>query len=349
MKLTRSQQIVLIALGVLTLVVYGVLVSTVVRSSRQASPASLPTAQAGEPTATLPPTATPAPTLTPTPIPPAPQTRYDLQVANEPENPALRLQRGHAYIVLDAPIYAIADFDAAIELDGTLAGAYVGRGEALFHVKEWSAALDDFERALALNPELADAHAWRGYLLSERGQYGAAIQALRQASELDKGDPWKYIALARALLRDGSTDEAKIEYTAALALDARSVDAYVGRAMAYAEEGDLDAAQADVYSALDVAPFDPVALNGQAWLYAHYRRTQLAEAEQLAQRAVDGAEDDLEKAHYLHTLGWVYYQQERCEEAVATLEEAAALATVEGKVVYREIEEHLEEAKAALE
>jgi tetratricopeptide (TPR) repeat protein len=345
MKLTRSQQIVLIVLGVLTVGVYGCLVSTMVRSSRQASPASLSAAQTEEPTSS--PTATPSPTPTPTPIPPAPQTRYDLQVAREPENPTLRLQRGYAYMALDAPTYAIEDFDAAIELDDTLAEAYAGRGEALFHVKEWTAAEEDFEVALALNPDLADAHAWRGYLLSERGRYGPAIEALRQAVELDKGDPWKRIVLAQALLRSGSPGDAKIEYTAALALEGRSTEAYVGRAMAYAEEGDLDAAQADLDSARDIAPHDPVVLNGQAWLYAWYRDDRLSDAEQLAQRAVAGAEDDLEKARYLHTLGWVYYQQERYDEAVSTLEEAAALATVEGEVVYGEIVRHLEEAKGA--
>ncbi len=347
MKLTRSQQIVLVVLGVLTIGVYGCLVSTMVRSSRQASPASLSVAQTEEPTSS--PTATASPTPTPTPIPPAPQTRYDLQVAREPENPTLRLQRGYAYIALDAPTYAIEDFRAAIELDDALAEAYAGRGEALFHIKEWTAAAADFELALALNPDLANAHAWRGYLLSERGRHGPAIEALRQAVELDKVDPWKRTVLAQALLRNGIPGEAKIEYTAALALEGRSTEAYVGRAMAYAEEGDLDAAQADLGSARDVAPHDPVVLNGQAWLYAWYRNDRLPDAEQLAQRAVAGAEDDLQKARHLHTLGWVYYQQERYDEAVATLEEAAALATVEGQVVYGEIVEHLEEAREALE
>jgi tetratricopeptide (TPR) repeat protein len=349
MKLTRSQQIALIVLGVLTIGVYGCLVSTIVRNSRQASPASLAAAQTAEPTPSPTATVSPTPMPTPTPVPPAPQTRYDLQVAHEPENPTLRLQRGHAYIALDAPTYAIEDFRAAIEMDDTLAEAYAGRGEALFHLKEWTAAAEDFEVALALNPDLADAHAWRGYLLSAHGRHGPAIEALRQAVDLDKGDPWKHILLAQAVLRSGNTGEAKIEYTAALALENRSTEAYVGRAMAYAEGGDLEAAQADIDSARDIAPHDPVVLNGQAWLYAWYRNDRLVDAEQLGQRAVAGAEDDLEKARHLHTLGWIYYQQERYNEAVTTLEEAAALATVEGEVVYGEIVEHLEEAREALE
>jgi len=351
MKLTRSQLIALIVLGVLTIGVYGCLAGILARNSRQivsvltySSPTPLPSASMTE----IPsPSPTPLPPPTPTSTPIAPQTRYDLQVARAPQEPTLRLQRGHAYIKLGAYTYAIEDFNVAINLDATLAEAYLGRGEAHFRLKEWSAALVDFEQALTLNPDLADAHAWRGYLLSERGEYEAALEALRQAVALDESNPGKRILLAQALLRSGSPAEARIEYTAALSLEVRSVKAYVGRAMACAEQGDFDAAQADLNSALDIAPYDPVALNGQAWFYAWYRRDHLAEAEQLAQRAVAGARDDLERARCLDTLGWVYYRQGRYEEAATTLEEAAGLATIEGDVVYSEIAEHLEEVRMA--
>ncbi len=357
MKLTRSQLIMLIVLGVLTVVICGCLISTVVRNSQQIShvlaPAATtlpsPVAQTEEPTVSPTATASPTPTPIPTPTPTAPQTRYDLQVAGDPENPTLRLQRGHAYIELWAYTYAIEDFDAAIRLDETLAEAYIGRGEAHFHLKEWSAALEDFEQALALNPDQADAHAWRGYLLSEQGKPEPALEALRQAVVLDATDPANLLRLAQALLRSGNPGEAKIVYTTVLSLEVSSTEAHVGRAMAMAEQGDFDAALADLSSAPAIAPHDPVALNGQAWFYAWYLHDHLDEAEQLAQRAIAWAEGDLERARYLHTLGWVYYEQGRYEEAEATLEEAAELATVEGEVVYGEISEHLEEARTAQE
>jgi len=350
MKLTRSQLVTLIILIALTVGVCGCLVSIIVRNSRQIAgvlthtSTPLPSASSTE---TFLPSPTPVPSPTPTPTPIAPQTRYDLQVMRDPQNPTLRLQRGYAYIALGAYTYAIEDFDAAIGLNGSLAEAYLGRGEAYYHVKEWSMALADFEQALALNPDLADAHLWRGYLLSERGEYGPALGALRQAVALDEADPWKRVLLAQALLGSGSSEEAKMEYTAVLTREVRSIEAYVGRAMAQAEQGDLYGAQADLDSARDIAPYDPVVLNGQAWFYARYRHDRLAEAEQLAQRAVAGARGDLERAVYLDTLGWVYCQQGRYEEAAATLEEAARLATVEGEVVYGVILEHLEETRAA--
>jgi tetratricopeptide (TPR) repeat protein len=358
MKLTRSQLIVLIVIGVLAIVVFGALASIVARNARQFSQVFAPTMvsmpppdQAEEPSPTARVTAAPTPTPTPvpmpTPTPLAPQTRYDLQVAGDPKNPTLHMQRGYAYMTLSAYIYAVEDFSAAIELDTKMSEAYVGRGEARICLKEWTAAMEDFEQALALNPDQADAHAWRGYLLSEQGEQTLALDALRQAVVLDGGDPWKHILLAQALLQSGSPGEAEVEYTVALLLDPRAIEAYVGRAMARAEQGDFDAAQGDLYSALDIGPYDPVAQNGQAWYYAWYRRSYLAEAEGFAKRAIEGAEGDLAKARYLHTLGWIYYEWGRYGDAEAALEEAASLATVEGKVVYKEIVEHLEEARKA--
>jgi tetratricopeptide (TPR) repeat protein len=358
MKLTRSQLIVLIILGATTVWAYVCLASIAATNSQQLSHVLAPVTPTLPPptavhTAALPSspspmaTSSPAPTPTLTPTPVAPQTRYDLQVAADPENPALRLQRGHAYIALGGYVYAIADFDTAIGLEATLAEAYVGRGEALFYLKAWSAALDDFDRALTLDPNLADAHAWRGRLLTLKGEHTPALAALRQAVTLDETDPQKRLLLAEALLRSGSVEGAQVAYTTALWLKPRSIEGYVGRAMARAEQDDFDAAMADLDSARQIAPYDPVVLNGVARYHAWYQHSNLGEAERLARRAVAGAKGELDQAVYLGTLGWIYCEQGRYGDAVATLEEAAALATVEGEVIYEDIVEYLEEARAA--
>jgi len=362
MQLTRSQTIVLIVLGVLTLIVYCILVGTVVVNSQQILQISAPAAATTPPsevgageqmitsTATIAVASTPSPTPTiipPTPTTAAPQTRHDLQVMNDPDNPSLRLQRGYVYIDLGAYAYAVEDFTTALELDSTLAEAYVGRGEAHFCLKEWSVALEDFEQALVLAPDMAEAHAWHGQMLFLRGEQEAASEALRQAVELDGASPVIHLWLADVLLNSGNPGEAKLEYTTALSLDAGYVDAYVGRAMAQAEIGEFDEAMTDLSTAQEIAPHNYIALNGQAWYYAWYRHANLEEAEQLALRAVNGAEDNLSQAACMDTLGWIYYQQGRYEEAVTTLEEAVELAIVEDTLVYPDIEQHLKKARAA--
>jgi tetratricopeptide (TPR) repeat protein len=246
---------------------------------------------------------------------------------------------------------AIGDFDHAISaatgVTETLAEAYTGRGQARFHLKEWTVALEDLGQAVALNPDSANAYAWRGHLLAERGEYELGIEALRQAVVLDETDPAKYIWLGQALLRGQRPNEAKEAYSASLSLYAFSVEAYVGRAMAEAAIGDLAAVEANLSHAMSTDPFHPAALNARAWFFAQYEQERLFEAAQLAQQAVDGAKDDLEKARYMHTLGQIYYQQRHHDQAIATLEEAAVLATIEGNVIYNEITEYLAEIKAA--
>lgn len=354
MKLTRSQIIVLVVLGVLTVGVYGCLVGTVVINSRQgmqAPPeaAALPPQETAAPTNTPIPSPTPTPTITPSPTPIAPQTRYDLQIAASPDDPALRLQRGYAYIELATYIYAVEDFDAALETDDALSEAYLGRGIAHFYLKEWSAALEDWEQAQNSNPELTEAYVWRGRVLSLQGKPQLALNELRQAVALDETNPDNHLALADALLRSGEQEEAALEYTTVLSSEVRSTEAYVGRAMALAQQGDFDAAEADLRSAEEISPHDPAVLNAQARFYGWYGRGDLDTAARMAQLAVNGAKGDLEKALYLDTLGRIYYDQKRYEEAVTALEQAAELATVEGQVIYAEIPGYLEEAKKALE
>jgi tetratricopeptide (TPR) repeat protein len=256
------------------------------------------------------------------------------------------LQRGYAYIEMGAYASAIEDFNTAIALDGTLAEAYLGRGVARFHTKEWTTALADLDQALALNPGLADGYAWRGYLLAEWGQFNQGLDDLRQAIALDETDPAKHIRLGHALLHNGRPSQAKVAFSTALSLESHSAEAYAGRAMAEAELGDMEAAETNLSHAMSAGPFHPAALHARAWLRAWYQSDHLYEASQLAQQAVEGATNDLEKARYLDTLGWLYYRQVYRDQASATLEEAVTLATVEGEVVYGEILDHLERLRA---
>ncbi|TET52857.1 MAG: tetratricopeptide repeat protein [Anaerolineales bacterium] len=348
MGFTRRQTIIVAALGVLTLGLY-IALGLVVVNRLGALPAAgthseLPTPTLG-PTVTS--TATPTPEATATPTPPPPQTRYDLELADDPMNARLRLQRGFAYMALEAYDFALDDFSIALELDPLLAEAYVGRGEAYFHLKQWSAALADFSQALALNPELADAYAWRGYVLSERGEYASALGALYEATYIDVGSARFHLWLAEALAGAGSNPEAQAEFSWTLALDPRSIEAYVGRGLARAEVRDHEGALADLESALEIAPYEPAALNGKAWFLAWYQLTELDEAERLAARAIAGAEGDLETARYLLTVGWIQYLRGEYGEALATLEEAAEMATIEGEVVCAEIVELLEVVRTA--
>lgn len=370
-KLTRSQRLMLYGLAIVTLfscaflvtifaLNYQAIIQWFTRSTLSSSPPLLPSPSPVpptiEPTASPTPTPSPPPTEQPTatctPTPAAPATPYDEQIAADPGNPLLHLQRGYAYIELAAYSEAIHAFNNAIVLTETVeiqAQACLGRGKAHFYNGEWSAALVDFDLALELDPQLADAYLWRGYLLSERREYGEALRALRQAVALDGTDPLKYLRLAEALLGNGDAAGAERSYRAALELAPRSLEAYIGLATASAAVGNYEQAESYLDQAVRISPYDPRLLNGRAYIYARYQAAHLFEAEQLARQALAKAQQPLEKARYLYTLAWVYYRQNRHEEAQNALTEAAALATIEGQVVYTEIVELWTEVQIARE
>jgi tetratricopeptide (TPR) repeat protein len=80
---------------------------------------------------------------------------------------------------------ALEDFDAAIQLDATLAEGHINRGAALIRQHQWEGAVESISRGLELSPE-APARAFynRGVANEELGRVRAAYEDYRRASEL---------------------------------------------------------------------------------------------------------------------------------------------------------------------
>ncbi len=64
---------------------------------------------------------------------------------------------------------ALADMDAAIELDPTNPELYVLRGQITLYLYEWDRVLADYNRAIELDPDYADAYYYRGILFYTQG------------------------------------------------------------------------------------------------------------------------------------------------------------------------------------
>ena len=71
-------------------------------------------------------------------------------MALRPDRAALLSRRGWLYIVSDAPRLALHDFEAAIQLDPSIADAYNGRGSARLRLGEHRDAVADAEKALGI-------------------------------------------------------------------------------------------------------------------------------------------------------------------------------------------------------
>jgi tetratricopeptide (TPR) repeat protein len=94
--------------------------------------------------------------------------------------------RGGAWLIKRDLDRAIADFDRAIGLDGTLAEAYNNRGSVrLFWKRDRDRAIADFDQAIRLNPEYAAPYYNRGAAWLEKREFDRAIADFDEALKID--------------------------------------------------------------------------------------------------------------------------------------------------------------------
>jgi tetratricopeptide (TPR) repeat protein len=79
---------------------------------------------------------------------------------------------------------ALADMDAAIELDPTNPELYVLRGQITLYIYEWDRVLADYNYALELDPDYADAYYYRGILFYTQAQREQALPDFQRYLEL---------------------------------------------------------------------------------------------------------------------------------------------------------------------
>lgn len=84
---------------------------------------------------------------------------------------------------------AIEEYDKAIELDASMASAYLNRGQAYHFLGDNERAIADLDRAIELNPNLDLAYFQRGNTYEALGDSQQAIADYRRALSLTS-DPY---------------------------------------------------------------------------------------------------------------------------------------------------------------
>jgi tetratricopeptide (TPR) repeat protein len=112
-------------------------------------------------------------------------------------NPQARALRGFLLAGQGKLSEALAWFDSAIEADGALGNAWLGRGLCRIRRGEVAAGCQDLEVAAALEPQRALLRSYLGKALSLAGRDERASRELALAQKLDERDPtaWLYSAL----------------------------------------------------------------------------------------------------------------------------------------------------------
>src|SRR5579883_2067027 len=155
------------------------------------------------------------------------------------------IKRGNAYLRLNQPEKAIADFDNMIRIFPFFPASYTDRGIANIMLGQLEAAKDDFRKAIALY----------GRPLGPYIPFGSSdpnsswnLSGYFQPVYFDRNGTYRalaYCGLGQVYHREGDDGRAIIEYNQAIRWNRRDPNNYAGRGDAFASLGQLDAALAD--------------------------------------------------------------------------------------------------------
>ncbi|MEU9890031.1 tetratricopeptide repeat protein [Sphaerisporangium sp. NPDC051011] len=134
----------------------------------------------------------------------------------------LHANRAQLLGVMGHPEEALADLDAAVEMDPDYPDYHLDRGNLLFQMGRVEAALADYDDAVRLSPPLPEAHYNRAQLLLAEGDLAAARADLDRVIELDPGYLDAYINRAGLLAQLGLDGPARADVDAGLALAPRN-------------------------------------------------------------------------------------------------------------------------------
>ncbi len=190
-------------------------------------------------------------------------------------------RRGEAWIEQQREDEALADFEAAADLNPDSWRAIHNRGVSYAGLGRIDEAIADFDRTVQLNPRYANAYFNRGELLYTQERLEEAIRDYQTAIELGPADAAMHNSLGHTYYRLKRTGDALREYGRALELDANYAPALVNRGDAYVEIGRFGDAAADFRAAITADPSMARAYQAASWLMAtcpdgHYRDEKLA-------------------------------------------------------------------------
>lgn len=161
-----------------------------------------------------------------------------------------------------------------------------------------------FENDFNVNVTLGQA-----YLVLE--DYSNAVYYLKKSAELSSNNPELWNAISYALGKLKKYDEA-IEYSEkALSIDNKNKNSLINLGLILDDAGYFDRCDSLYEEALKIYPDEPTLLNNYAYSLAK-RKVNLDKALAMSKKSLE--KDSLVDS-YLDTLGWIYYQMGKFEEA----------------------------------
>lgn len=152
-------------------------------------------------------------------------------------DPETHLAQGEQYLQEGKLPEAIAEFQAAIQLDPGSVEGHFRLGNAYYQQGQLDKAAAEFQKALELDPNSVDARSNLGAVYYERAEYAKAAAEFKQASSLQPEDADIRYNLGAAYVQQSRYDEAIAEFNEALRLSPDLTRCYYGLGTAYKLQG----------------------------------------------------------------------------------------------------------------
>lgn len=144
---------------------------------------------------------------------------YDAALELNPDHAFAHFNRGGVHTDLGDNRAALDDYTAAIALDPTDAAGFYNRGNAYKALADTDKAITDFNEALRLKPDYANAYFNRGNAYCDKSDYTQAVADYSAYIALDSTDASAYRSRANAFYMLAEYAKAIVDYDASLAIE----------------------------------------------------------------------------------------------------------------------------------
>ena len=201
---------------------------------------------------------------------------------------------------------AIADFDAAIEINAQFFHSYYKRGDAKFALGNYEAAIADYDKAMKIKGGVFNIYFDRGLAKFKLGDNEAAIVDYDKAIAMDPEHANAYRQRGKAKIRLRDFESAMLDFDSAIEINPRYADAYKKRAHTKFKLAETKTAQGDITGTLQLyesamedctqaiwlTPKDADAYDNRGWARFHLGESETArgnmkKAADLYQKAIE--------------------------------------------------------------
>lgn len=177
------------------------------------------------------------------------------------------------------PDKALADFNAAIELDGKNPEFLLARADFYNNQKKYSEAVADIDAVIAQHPEVAGSYLVKATILREQEKFDDALAALDKAAELAPSAPGIFQQRGEVYRIKGDFPQAIEQFSRVLQMQPGNLLPLIHRSEAYLNNKQYDEALADIETVIKANPDLTIAHGLKAQTLASLERFPEAIAE----------------------------------------------------------------------